>query len=46
MQISRHGVAGLRRLRQLEKENKRPARLVADLSVDEYTLREVIAKKL
>ena len=40
------GVAELRRLRQLEKENKRLKQLVADLTLDKYMLQEVIAKKL
>jgi putative transposase len=40
------GVAELRRLKQLEKENKRLKRLVADLSLDKHMLQEVIAKKL
>jgi hypothetical protein len=39
------GVAELRRLKQLEKENKRLKRLVADLSLDKHMLQEVIAKK-
>ena len=40
------GVAELRRLRQLEKENKRLKELVADLTLDKYMLQEVITKKL
>ena len=40
------GVAELRRLKQLEKENKRLKRLVADLSLDKHMLQEVTAKKL
>jgi putative transposase len=40
------GVAELRRLKQLEKENRRLKRLVADLSLDKHMLQEVIAKKL
>jgi putative transposase len=32
------GVAELRRLKQLEKENKRLKRLVADLSLDKHML--------
>jgi putative transposase len=40
------GVAELRRLKQLEKENKQLKRLVADLSLDKHMLQEVIAKKL
>ncbi len=40
------GVAELRRLRQLEKENKRLKLLVADLTLDKHMLQEVITKKL
>ncbi len=40
------GVAELRRLRQLEDENQRLKRLVADLTLDKQMLQEVIAKKL
>lgn len=36
----------LRKLRQLEEENTRLRRLVADLSLDEEMLQEVIRKKL
>ena len=39
------GVAELRRLRQLEEENQRMKRLVADLSLDKEMLQEVIKKK-
>ena len=39
------GVAELRRLRQLEEENQRLKRLVADLSLDKEMLQEVIKKK-
>ena len=35
----------LRRLRQLEEENHRLKRLVADLSLDKEMLQEVIKKK-
>ncbi len=35
----------LRRLRQLEEENQRLKRLVADLSLDKEMLQEVIKKK-
>lgn len=38
------GVAKLRRLRQLEEENQRLKRLVADLSLDKVMLQEVIKK--
>jgi putative transposase len=40
------GVAELRRLRQLEEENRRLKQLVADLSLDKTMLQEVIRKKL
>lgn len=40
------GVSELRKLRQLEAENVRLKRLVADLTLDKHILQEVIAKKL
>ena len=40
------GVAELRRLKQLEKENTRLKQLVADLTLDKHMLQEVIQKKL
>ena len=40
------GVPELRRLKQLEEENGRLKRLVADLSLDRTMLQEVLAKKL
>ena len=40
------GMAELRRLRQLEEENRKLKQLVADLSLDKTMLQEVIAKKL
>ena len=40
------GVAELRRLRQLEDENRRLKRLVADLSLDKEMLQEVLRKKV
>jgi putative transposase len=40
------GVSELRKLRQLEDENVRLKRLVADLTLDKHILQEVIAKKL
>ena len=40
------GVTELRRLRQLEDENRRLKQMVADLSLDEQMLQEVLAKKL
>jgi putative transposase len=36
----------LRRLKQLEDENRKLKQLVADLSLDKHVLQEVIAKKL
>jgi putative transposase len=40
------GVAELRRLRQLEEENAKLKRLVADLSLDKVMLQDVLTKKL
>jgi putative transposase len=40
------GVAELRRLRQLEDENRQLKQLVADLTLDKYMLQEVLRKKL
>ena len=40
------GVAELRRLRQLEEENRQLKQLVADLSLDKQMLQDVIKKKL
>jgi putative transposase len=40
------GVAELRKLKQLEDENARLKRLVADLTLDKNILQEVIRKKL
>lgn len=39
------GVSELRRLRQLEEENKRLKRMVADLSLDKQMLQDVLSKK-
>jgi putative transposase len=36
----------LRRLRQLEEENRRLKQMVADLSLDKHMLQEVLSKKL
>jgi putative transposase len=36
----------LRRLRQLEEENSKLKRLVADLSLDKTMLQDVLSKKL
>ena len=40
------GVSELRRLEQLEEENRQLKKLVADLSLDKQMLQDVIAKKL
>ena len=40
------GVSELRRLRQLEEENARLKRIVADLSLDKEMLQDVLKKKL
>jgi putative transposase len=40
------GVSELRRLRQLEEENARLKRLVADLSFDKHMLTEALRKKV
>ena len=40
------GVAEVRRLKQLEEENRRLKQMVADLSLDKRMLQDVISKKL
>lgn len=40
------GVAELRRLKQLEEENRKLKQLVADLSLDKHILQDVLSKKL
>ena len=40
------GVAEVRRLKQLEDENRKLKQLVADLSLDKQMLQDVISKKL
>lgn len=40
------GASGVRRLRQLEEENLRLKKLVADLTLDKSILQEVIKKKI
>jgi putative transposase len=40
------GVSELRRLRQLQEENRRLKRMLADLSLDKQMLQEVLSKKL
>jgi putative transposase len=39
------GVSELRRLKQLEDENRRLRGLVADLTLDKHILQEVLRKK-
>jgi putative transposase len=39
------GVAELRRLRQIEDENRRLKRMVADLSLDKQMLQDALSKK-
>lgn len=39
------GVAEVRRLRQLEEENRRLKQMVADLSLDKAMLQDVVRKK-
>jgi putative transposase len=40
------GVSELRKLKQLEDENARLRRIVADLTLDKQILQEVVRKKL
>jgi len=40
------GVGELRRLKQLEDENRQLKQLVADLSLDKHILQEVLSKKV
>lgn len=40
------GSSELRRLKQLEEENRKLKQMVADLSLDKHMLQEVISKKL
>ena len=40
------GSAEIRQLRQLEDENRRLKRLVADLTLDKQMLQDVLSKKL
>jgi putative transposase len=40
------GVSELRRLKELEEENRRLKGLVADLSLDKHILQDVLSKKL
>ena len=45
-QYAHLGVTELRRLRQLEEENTRLKRVVADLSLDKHMLSEALRKKV
>jgi len=40
------GISELRRLKQLEEENSRLKRMVADLGLDKQMLQDVLSKKL
>jgi putative transposase len=40
------GTSELRRLKQLEEENRRLKKLVADLSLDKVMLQDVLSKKI
>jgi len=40
------GIAELRRLKQLEEENRQLKQIVADLSLDKHMLQEVFVKKV
>jgi putative transposase len=40
------GVSELRRLKQVEEENRKLKQLVADLSLDKHMLQEIVRKKL
>ena len=40
------GVAELRRIRQLEEENRKLKKIVADLSLDKHMLQKVLSKKV
>ena len=40
------GTGELRRLKQLEEENRKLKQLVADLSLDKHILQDVLAKKV
>jgi putative transposase len=44
-QFAGTGVVEIRRLKQLEEENAKLKRLVADLSLDKTTLQEVLRRK-
>jgi putative transposase len=43
--VRRYGVAEIRRLKQLEDENARLKKLVADLTLDKTMLQDVLKRK-
>jgi putative transposase len=45
-QYGQMGVDEIRRLKQLEEENRKLKQLVADLSLDQLLLQDVLSKKL
>jgi len=45
-QFAGMGVAGIRHLKQQEDENRRLARLIADLTLDKRMPKDVLSKKL
>jgi putative transposase len=45
-QYAAMGVAEIHRLKELEEENRRLKRLVADLTLDKQILQDVLSKKL
>ena len=45
-QFAGMGISEIRQLRQLEDENRRLKRLVADLTLDKQMLQDVLSKKL
>ena len=45
-EVRRYGPSELRRLRQLEEENRKLKQIVADLSLDKAMLQAVVAKKV
>jgi len=45
-QFAGMGVTELRKLKQLEEENRRLKRLVADLTLDKQMLQEVLSRKV
>lgn len=45
-QFADMGVSEIRRMKELEEENRRLKRLVADLTLDKQILQDVLSKKL